>query len=280
MQTIALPNKTSFKPGPDVNKGQIIIEPCFPGYGITLGNSIRRVLLSSLPGAAVVGVKIEGVQHEFMTLANLKEDILEFVLNLKMLRLKIFSDEIIKLELKVPGKNNITAADISKNSEVEIVNPKLKLGNITDMSGALNAEIFVSKGMGYETIENREKIREKETGYIEMDSIFSPILSVGVTVENIRVGKMTNWDKLLINITTDGSITPQEAFEKSVKILIEQFSSLSFHDDTKENKNGVEKIEDSKEIKAEAEDFNIEDKDKEDEEDMPKKKAGRPKKKE
>ena len=205
MQNIALPKKIDYKKGAEPNQGQIIIEPCYPGYGTTIGEALRRVLLSSLRGAAPVGVKIEGVEHEFTTLPHLKEDILEFILNLKKLRLSVFTDETIKLELGVHGKKKITAADIKKNNLVEIANPDLVLGNITDMAGSLKAEIYVKQGIGYETIENREK-KVKEIGYIEMDSIFSPILSVGIKIENVRVGKMVNWDKLIFNITTDVTI--------------------------------------------------------------------------
>ena len=225
MQNIALPQKIEFKKSDEENKGQVIVEPCFPGYGITLGNSLRRVLLSSLPGAAPVSVKIKGVDHEFMTLPHLKEDILEFVLNLKQLKLKVFQEEPVKLELEVHGKKEITAGDIKKNSLVEIVNPDLYLGALTDMPGSISAEIMVSQGMGYVTIENRAE-KSKEIGVIEMDSIFSPILSVGTRVENVRVGKMTNWDKLVIDIKTDGTITFEEAFNYSVKVLIEQFNAI------------------------------------------------------
>lgn len=222
---IALPQKIKFQKGKEDNQGEIIIEPCYPGYGITLGNAIRRVLLSSLPGAAPVGVKIKGVDHEFMTQPHLKEDILEFILNLKMLRLKIFGDEPVKLELEVHGKKEIKASDIKKNSAVEIVNGDLVLGSITDMAGKMEAEIFVDNGMGYQTIESREG-KSKELGYIEMDSIFSPVISTGINIENVRVGKMTNWEKLVLDIKTDGTITPEEAFNASVDILVKQFNAL------------------------------------------------------
>lgn len=223
---IALPQKVKFQKGKEDNQGEIIIEPCYPGYGITLGNAIRRVLLSSLPGAAPVGVKIKGVDHEFMTLPHLKEDVLEFILNLKQLRLKVFGDEKVKLELEVHGKKEIKASDIKKNSAVEIFNKDLVLGNITDMAGKLEAEIFVDRGMGYETIEAREG-KTKELGYIEMDSIFSPVISTGINIENVRVGKMTNWEKLILDIKTDGTISPEEAFNSTVEILVDQFSALA-----------------------------------------------------
>jgi len=226
MSNIALPKKVEFQKGEDVNSSRIIVGPCYPGYGITLGNALRRVMLSSLPGAAVVGIKIKGVDHEFMALPHLKEDILEFILNLKQLRMKVYSDEVVKLDLKIYGEKTITAANIEKNSQVEIVNSDLVLGHVTDMAGRLEAEIFVKKGMGYEMIENREE-KNKEIGYIEMDSIFSPIVSVGVKIENTRVGKMTNWESLLIDVKTDGVITCEEAFNASVEILINQFMALA-----------------------------------------------------
>ena len=225
MDKIALPKKVEFLKGKEPNRKQAIIEPLLPGYGITLGNSLRRILLSSLPGSAVVGVKIKGADHEFMTLPHVKEDVLEIILNLKQLNLKVFSDEVVRLDLAVRGEKEVTAGEITKNSQVEIANPDLVIAHITDMAGKLEMEIFVSQGTGYETIESRES-KKHEIGYIEMDSIFTPVLSVGIKVENIRVGKMTNWDKLILNITTDGTITPEESFYQAVDILIKQFNAL------------------------------------------------------
>ncbi len=230
MNKIALPKKIEFIKGKEPNQKQAIIEPLFPGYGISLGNSLRRVLLSSLPGSAIIGVKIKGADHEFMSLPHIKEDVLEIILNLKNLRLKVFSEEIVKLELAVRGEKEVKAGDIKKNSQAEIINPDLYIANITDMAGSLEMEIFVSQGTGYETIESREN-KKNEIGYIEMDSIFSPVINVGIKVENIRVGKMTNWDKLILTITTDGTITPEESFNQSVNILISQFNALINRED-------------------------------------------------
>ncbi len=225
MQKIALPQKVEFLKGADDNSKQIVISPCFAGYGTTLGNALRRVLLSSLPGAAVIGVKIKGADHEFMSLPHVKEDVLELILNLKKLRLKVFTEEVVKLELDARGEKEVTASDIKKSAQVEIANPDLILGHITDMAGSLVMEISVASGQGYVIVENREK-KANEIGYIDMDSIFSPVLAVGISVENMRVGKMTDWDKLVLNVTTDGTITPEDAFKQSVEILISQFSSL------------------------------------------------------
>lgn len=225
MQNIALPKKIDFKQGVGPNNGIITVEPLFPGYGMTLGNSLRRVLLSSLPGAAVVGVKIKGASHEFMALPYVKEDVLEIVLNLKQLRFKIFTDEEVRLELKVKGKKKVTAADITKNSLVEIKNPELVLANITDESGSLEMEIFVREGRGYRLTEGTKR-ENREIGYIDIDSMFSPVALVSISVDNTRVGKMTNWDKLVLDVKTDGTITAEEAFNEAVKILVAQFSSL------------------------------------------------------
>ena len=270
MEKIALPQKIEFVKGSKANNKQIIIEPCYPGYGTTIGNALRRILLSSLPGAAVIGVKIKGADHEFMTLPHVKEDVLELILNLKRLRLKVFCDEAVKLELDARGEKEVKASDIKKNSLVEIANPDLILGHVTDMAGSLSMEISVSQGAGYITVESRESAKN-EIGYIEMDSIFSPVMSVGVNIKNVRIGKMTNWDKLILDLTTDGTITPEDAFYKSVEILINQLNALM-------EKSGEKKVE---EIKTESTGIKetAEEKEKEEaDEDKKSKKRGRPKK--
>jgi len=225
MQNIALPKKIDFKTGGNPNEGVITIEPLFPGYGMTLGNSLRRVLLSSLPGAAVIGAKIKGASHEFMALPHVKEDVLEMILNLKQLRLKVYTDEEVRLEVKVKGKKVVTAGDIMKNSQVEIKNPELILAHITDEAGSLEMEIVVKEGRGYKMPEGAKK-ENREIGYIEIDSMFSPVAVVSISVESARVGKMTNWDKLIIDVKTDGTIDFEQAFNESVKILIDQFGAL------------------------------------------------------
>ena len=289
MEKIALPKKIEFTKCQKSNQKLVVIEPCFPGYGITLGNALRRVLLSSLLGAAVVGVKIKGADHEFMNLPHIKEDILEIIMNLKKLRLKIHGEEATqKLELDVHGEKDVKASNIKKNSQVEIINSDLTIATITDMAGNLNMEIFVSRGTGYETIEYREK-EKHEIGYIELDSIFSPVLEVSINIENVRVGKMTNWDKLILNITTDGSITPEQAFKQATAILIDQFKALTDKKVDKDKKENETKDKEKKQTKEKVDNesapTNIHDKktDKqvdEDEklEDKPKKKRGRPKK--
>lgn len=226
MNNIALPKKLSFLQTEDKNRAQAILEPLAPGYGTTVGNALRRVLLASLPGAAVIGAKIEGATHEFMALPNIKEDILEIILNLKKIRLHL--DEGVdeaRLELKAFGEKIVTAADITKQAGVEITNPESVIAHLTDMGGKLNMEIFVRRGVGYETIESREE-KKNELGFIDVDSIYSPVYTVGLDVENVRVGKMVNWEKLILDIETDGTITPEEAFKASANILIEQLNAV------------------------------------------------------
>lgn len=277
MNNITLPKNIEFQKGKNKNQGLVIIGPCYPGYGITLGNPLRRILLSSLPGAAVIGVKIKGADHEFMSLQHVKEDVLEIILNLKQLRLKVYSDEVVKLKLDVHGEKKVKAGDISKNSLVEIINQNLTLANITEMAGSLNMEIFVSQGRGYETTENREKDEKHETGYIEIDSVFSPVLAVSVNIEHVRVGKITNQDKIILNITTDGTITLKEAFNQAVSILIEQINALAGKDNKTEKNKKIKK--ETKKIKKKSEDESektekiIEEENKEDEDEKkPKKK--------
>jgi len=225
MQKVVLPQKVTFNKGEEDFMGQIIIEPCHPGYGVTLGNSFRRVLLSSLEGAAIVGIKVNGADHEFTTLPGVKEDILEIILNLKGLRMKFFGEdnEIIKLELKVDGEQEVTAKDITKNSKIEIINEDLHIADTTDKKAKLEIDLYVASGFGYSSIEGRET-KDKEVGYIEVDSIFSPVKVVKIDIENVRVGQMTNWEKLIIDIKTDGTIGYVDAFKQAADILVEQFS--------------------------------------------------------
>lgn len=226
MNNIALPKKLSFLPTEDKNRSKAVLEPLAPGYGTTIGNALRRVLLASLPGAAVVGAKIEGATHEFMALPNIKEDILEIILNLKKIRLHL--DEGVdeaRLELKAFGEKVVTAADITKQAGVEITNPESVIAHLTDMGGKLNMEIFVRRGVGYETIESREE-KKNELGFIDVDSIYSPVFTVGLDIESVRVGKMVNWEKLVLEIETDGTITAEEAFKASAAILIEQLNAV------------------------------------------------------
>ncbi|OGL95187.1 DNA-directed RNA polymerase subunit alpha [Candidatus Uhrbacteria bacterium RIFOXYB12_FULL_58_10] len=225
MENILLPSTIKFEPSTRPNEGLLVVEPCFHGYGTTLGNALRRVLLSSLPGAAVIAVKVKGGTHEFQAIPNVKEDMLEIILNLKGLRLKCFSEEPVKLTVKVKGSKTVTAADIEPNSDIEIVNPDMKIATITDDSGVFEAELTVGRGRGY--VPTEERIGEvNDIGTIAIDSLYSPVRNVGYRVENTRVGEITNYDKLVMTIETDGTITPEEAVTESAKILIDYFSIL------------------------------------------------------
>lgn len=225
MENILLPSSIRFEPGSRPNEGVMIVEPCFHGYGTTLGNALRRVLLSSLSGAAVIAVKMKGVTHEFQAIENVKEDVLEIILNLKTLRMKCFSEEPVKLTLKADGAKVITAKDIEANADVEIVNPQAKIATLTDPKAVFEMEITVGRGRGY--LPTEERVNENhEIGTIAIDALFSPVRNVGYRVENTRVGEITNYDKLIMTIETDGTMTPEEAVHESAKTLIDYFSIL------------------------------------------------------
>lgn len=204
------------------SRGLFEIEPLSPGYGVTIGNSLRRVLLSSLEGAAITAVKIEGADHQFTTIPKVKEDVVEVILNLKMLRFKMESDETTIIKMNVKGPKNVTAADFEKNSACEIVNTDAYIASV-GKGGVLKMEISVSTGRGYVPVERR-KDEKLPIGTISVDSIFTPVKKVHYEVENTRVGGMTNFDKLIMEVTTDGSLEPSEALGKAAKILLEHFS--------------------------------------------------------
>ena len=225
MSIITLPNKVSISKM-EKNQARATIEPCYPGYGLTIGNALRRVLLSSLDGAAVVAVRVEGASHEFSTIPNIKEDALELVLNAKNLRIKILGDQDeIKLTVKKKGEGKVKAADITPDSSVEILNPELVLATITDGKTSFEMDLYVRRGRGFDAIESRGKGRE-EIGLIDVDAIFTPVRAVSLKTEHVRVGQMTNWDKVMLDITTDGSITPEDAFYSSANILLAHFDFL------------------------------------------------------
>lgn len=226
MESLLLPNKIVYHPDAhNPHLGSFVIEPCYYGYGTTLGNAIRRVLLSSLPGAAVTSLKITGADHEFSTISGVKEDVVELILNFKMLRMKVFSEEPVILKLHVKGEKVVTAADIEKNAQVEIVNKDLVLANLTDSKAELDIEITVAQGRGYVSTDAREK-EKLDIGTVAIDSIFTPIVNVGFSVEHTRVGQITNFDKLTLVVETDGTITPEEAFTHAVDTLISHFQLI------------------------------------------------------
>jgi DNA-directed RNA polymerase subunit alpha len=202
-----------------------VIEPLHSGYGMTLGNSLRRVLLSSIAGAAVTAFRIEGISHEFTDVPGIKEDVVDIMLNLKGIRFRVYGEEAQEVRIVKQGKGVVTAKDIQTNADVEIVNPEHVIATIDDPKGKLAMDLRVEIGRGYRTIE--EGTAKKSTDMIALDAIFSPVLRVRYKVENTRVGQATDLDKLLLTVDTDGSITPQDAFEEAAAILINQYTALA-----------------------------------------------------
>ncbi len=222
MENIPLPKKVSFEELGN-NKYKAVLEPLYPGYGMTLGNALRRVLLSSLPGAAVLAVKIKGVDHEFSTVPNVKEDVIEIILNLKQLRMKIHSDQQIRLELKVKGEKVVTGADFKKNADVEIVNPDLHIATLDSKAAELDMEVIVQAGRGYVPVEQREN-EKLEIGMIAVDAIYTPMRLVNFDINNVRVGQITNYDELILTLETDGTISGKDAIDQAARILMDHFS--------------------------------------------------------
>ncbi len=224
MEQIPLPN-----PAQVVDLGnnnyEVSLEPLYPGYGVTIGNAIRRVLLSSMPGAAVTAVKIKYVDHEFSTIPNVKEDVIQIILNLKQLRLKSFSREPIRLSLQKKGEGAVTAGDITGNDQVEITNPDLHICTLDNKGGDLDMELVVEQGRGYVPVEAREK-EAHEAGMLSIDAIYSPVRSVYFDVSNVRVGNITNFDKLTLRMETDGTISGGEAVDIASHILVDHFTML------------------------------------------------------
>lgn len=210
----------------DGNRATFTVEPLFSGYGMTLGNSLRRVILSSLGGAAVTAVKIDGVAHEFSTIGGVKEDVVEIILNLKKLRFQVYSDEPQFLILSKKGKGAVTGRDISANADIEVVNGDQHIATIDSASAQVGMEIKVEKGRGYIPVESREN-EKLEVGMIAVDAIYSPVRRVRYNVENTRVGQVTDLDRLVIEVETDGSITPQDAVTQAAEILVSHFSVVA-----------------------------------------------------
>jgi DNA-directed RNA polymerase subunit alpha len=201
------------------------VEPLHSGYGMTLGNSLRRVLLSSIAGAAVTAFKIEGVTHEFTAVEGVKEDVVDVMLNLKGVRFRIYGGETQTLRIVKSGKGVVTAKDIETNADVEIVNPDHVIATIDDAKGKLTLDLIVEVGRGYRTID--ESANKKPSDMVAIDAIFSPVVRVRYKVENTRVGQATDLDRLLLTVDTDGSITPQDAFEEAAAVLVNQYTALA-----------------------------------------------------
>ncbi len=237
----------------DERNAQFILAGLYPGYGVTIGNTLRRVLLSSLEGAAVTEVKIKGAQHEFSVLPGVLEDVISICLNLKKLRFKIYTDEPVKATLKVKGKKEVKAKDFEIPSQLELVNKEEHIATLTDKNASLEMEITVQKGVGYEPVEMRKK-EKLSVGEIQLDAIYTPIKKVSYRVENMRVGERTDFDRLIVEVETDGTIEPAEAFKKAIDIILDHFNFIKDNFESKD-KTGVEKPkEKKKEAKAEDED--------------------------
>lgn len=207
------------------NSSTFVIEPLHSGYGMTLGNSLRRVLLSSIEGAAITSFRVEGASHEFTALDGIKEDVVAIMQNLKQIRFKVHSDEPQTLVIESSKKGDVTANDIKINADVEVVNKDQHIATI-DSAKSLKIEIVVERGRGYRTVEESSVTRQS-TDFIALDAVFSPVLRVRYNVENTRVGQMTNLDKLVLTAETDGTISPRDAFEQASAILANQYQALA-----------------------------------------------------
>ncbi len=203
-----------------------VIEPLHAGYGNTLGNSLRRVLLSSIRGGAITAFRIEGVSHEFTTVPGVKEDVVDIMLNLKNVKIKIDTDEPVELRLEKKGTGAITAADIKSVADVTIINPEQIIATIDDPKKSIVMDIVVESGRGYQTIEDSSANRI-HSDMIAVDAIYSPVLRVRYKVDSTRVGQETNLDKLRLNVETDGSMSPRDAFEEASAILVNQYTALA-----------------------------------------------------
>lgn len=224
LEKIKLPTNASFAPdAKDERRATLVLEPLHPGYGVTLGNALRRTLLSSLPGAAITAVKIKGVEHEFSTVPGVKEDVISIILNLKKVRIRSHKAEPVTLTLEKKGEGPVTVGDFAKSGDVEVVNPDMVIATVTDKDAGFTMDVTVEQGRGYVPVEDREK-EELPIGTIAIDSIFTPVRNVSLDVSAARVGQITNFDKLTMVIETDGTITPKEAIERAAQLLVDHMT--------------------------------------------------------
>lgn len=207
------------------NTGSYEVEGLYPGYGHTLGNSLRRIILSSLPGSAVTAIKIAGVPHEFSTVQGIKEDVIQIILNLKKIKFSVTGEDDVVVTLKSKGIGEVKASDIDIAGQVEILTPDVHIATLTEKDAVLDMEITLSKGIGYVPKEMMQKERVA-VGTINLDAAFSPVVHASYDVEQMRVGDRTDFNRLIVTVQTDGSITPKEAFEKSVEIMIHQLKAI------------------------------------------------------
>lgn len=225
MKQLLLPSDVSFSQGETNTEADLVISPCFYGYGTTLGNTLRRVLLSSLPGAAVEAFKIKGVQHEFTTVDGVREDAVEIILNLKQLAIKVYSDDKVTLKIKKKGKGEVTAGDIINNADAEVIDKNVVIATLTT-DKEFEMDIIVGKGRGFKSAEDKNK-EGYDLGIIVIDSIYNPVKDVGYKVEYTRVGDVTNYEKLILRVETNGVLTPREAVSQATQIIMDHFNIIS-----------------------------------------------------
>ncbi len=223
MEKIGLPQIVEEKIDP--TRSRFIIEPLYPGYGSTLGNSLRRVLLSSIVGAAATSFKVEGVNHEFTSIPDVKEDMLELLMNIKGICFRSFSDEPVVLEISKKGPGEVSASDFRPNSNIEICNPDHHLVSL-DKNADFQLQVTVEKDRGFRPIGSNNQPEKKEIGWIGIDASFSPVTRVSMTIEDTRVGQMTNFDKLTLAVSTNGTVSPSYAVKEASRVLVDHFDSI------------------------------------------------------
>src|SRR3989338_6918838 len=226
MESISLPKKISVnQDGANECKAEVAIEPLYPGYGATVANALRRVLLGSLPGAAIYAFKIKGITHEFTSIDYVKEDVVDISLNLKRVNLKSHSAEPVMLAISASGDKKVTAGDIEKNADIEIANPDQLIMTLTDKAASVEMTLWVRPGRGYDTVESRQK-EQLEVNAIAIDSIFTPVHLVGYQVDNVRVGDRTDYDRIAMQVETNGTISVSDAIKQSAQLLADHFTMI------------------------------------------------------
>ncbi len=205
------------------NRATFEISPLMPGYGATIANPLRRVLLSSLEGAAITSIKIKGVDHEFSSIAGIQEDVIELIMNIKKIKFRLYVDGPVKLNIEVKGEKEVTAADIKTNADIEVINPEQHIATLTDKKTEFALELDVEKGIGYVPVEQRQK-EKLAIGVIAIDAIFSPVRLVNFKIEDVRVGQRIDFNKVTMEVETDGSIEPEMAMKSAAEILINHFN--------------------------------------------------------
>lgn len=240
---ITLPNKPKIIEESE-NRAVFEITACYPGYGVILGNAIRRVLLSSLFGTAITGIKIKGIQHEFSTIPHVMEDVVQIILNLKQVRFKLHAasqlERTFRATLRIKGEKVVKAGDIKTSSEIEVMNKDIHIATLTDKKADFDMELEIGSGLGYLATEDRKQ-GKLETGKIAIDAIFSPVTKVNYSVENMRVGDRTDYGRLKITVYTDGTITPKKAFLSTIQLLIDHYKAVASLGDKKAAKKEAKK---------------------------------------